>query len=476
LAKISLQTPIRRVPLPAPAMAPVPAPRKARARGSRRYGKMRALTGRLLVLLVVVSAVPLASNRPAWWLIWVFLLGFGTAAYMVRAHMLMAGRPLCSAAFKGVFALALLVPGFALVQALPWAAHLPQAVQALPDLIDVARPASLSVMPRASLLGAIRAVGFILFLILVIESASSPDRARKLGQWLMIGILAHGLFGLIALRVLDDYALWGIKEAYQGMLTGTFANRNSVATFLGFGLVLAVAIAVSRPAGRLNAAYFWAAVAVLALAILLTQSRMGALATALGAAVTFVAGRREQGVGMTAIMRQLGVGLLVLLAALIPLAGTGMVERGLFTLTESWERTSLYAQIWGMIWTRPLTGFGYDAFAPAFEMFRAAPLTTDRYIDLAHNTYLALWVEQGLIVGSIPMVLIGWAALVIVRRLRAGVGGGAMTAAGLGVIVLGATHALVDFSLEIPANVFCFLLIIGLAIAPHRRLADSDRA
>ena len=66
------------------------------------------------------------------------------------------------------------------------------------------------------------------------------------------------------------------------------------------------------------------------------------------------------------------------------------------------------------------------------------------------------------------MILIGWAAVIIMQRLRIDQGDVAMNAAALGVIALGASHSLVDFSLEIPANVYCFLLIVGLAIAPAR--------
>jgi O-antigen ligase len=340
-------------------------------------------------------------------------------------------------------------------------------------------------MPGASLLGAIRAVGYLIFLILAIEVGTQPDRTHRLGLALMIGIMLHGIFGLVSLRLLDDYSLWGVKEVYQGMLTGTFVNRNSIATFLGFGLILAVAFAMvwghrasllAPDRGytalltpqRLEIVGLWFAAGVLALAILLTQSRMGAAATTAGAFVTFIVLRVTFRTRPLRIALEGGIGLLVLLAFLIPAAGTGLIERALFTLVESSDRVSLYIQTWGMIQDRPLTGFGYDAFAPAFELYRDDPFVVDRYADLAHNTYLALWAEQGLVIGSIPVVLTAWAMVMIIQRLRSGEGDMAVTAAAIGVITLGALHSLVDFSLEIPANVYCFLLIVGLAMARSR--------
>ena len=463
-------------------------------RGSLRYGRLNTVAGRLLVLLVILSAIPVASNRPVLWLLWTLLLGLGGSIYLARSQVLMGQRrALQVSQFRLFFGLALLVPLYAAVQWLPLAGYLPMALQPLPaTLSEIVRPDSLSVMPGASLLGAIRAAGFLVFLILVIEVGTQPERTHALGLALMTGIMVHGLFGLVSLRLLDDYSIWGVKEVYQGMLTGTFVNRNSIATFLGFGLVLGVAFAMVRghrastvvpgrgytallTPERLEVIGLWFVVGMLALAILLTQSRMGAVATAVGAFVTFIVLRLTFRTRPLRIALETAIGLLVLLAFLIPAAGTGLIERALFTLVESSDRMSIYLQTWGMIQDRPLTGFGYDAFAPAFELYRDDPLVSERYVDLAHNTYLALWAEQGLVIGSIPVVLTGWAGVMILQRLRKGEGDTAMNAAALGVITLGAVHSLADFSLEIPANVYCFLMIVGLAMArPRLSPAGSD--
>jgi O-antigen ligase len=472
-----------------------PRPVRRATQGSRRYGRLNTLTGRLLVLMVIMSAVPVASNRPAWWLVWTLLLGLGGMAYMLRTHWLARGRRLQITRFRLFLALALLVPAYAVLQSLPLATHLPLALQTLPPrLPDMLRPESLSVMPGASFLGAIRAVGFVVFLILVIEIGTEAERTHALGLMLLGGIVLHGMFGLVALRLLDDFAIWGDKEVYRGVLTGTFVNRNSVATFLGFGVVLAVAFAMVRAhrasllapdrglaalltPQRLEVIGLWLAAALLGLAILLTQSRMATAATAAGTLVTFITLRLAFRQRPGRIALEAVAGLVVLVAFLIPAVGEGLVERALFTLVESTDRVSIYVQTWGMIQERPLIGFGHDAFATAYEMYRDEPLVSERFVDMAHNTYLALWAEQGLVVGSIPILLTGWAGLMIVQRLRRDEGDMAVNAAALGAITLGGLHSLADFSLEIPANVYCFLLIVGLAIArPRLPVASEDAA
>ncbi len=474
-------------PMPDTRPRPVIRRRMNREQGASRYGRMNNWVGFFLMGLVVISAVPVASNRPSWWLLWTMILGGVGIFYVLRAQFLMGNRRVFqSSQYQMFLSLAFIVPVYAVIQALPLADVLPNALLHLPVGIPTGiTPHSISVMPNASVLGALRAMGFILFLILTLEVGTKADRNHSLGFWLMIGILAHGLFGMIALKFLDDFSLWGVKDTYFDVLTGTFVNRNSIATFLGFGLILGVSYALERGAKaalaekdrgyatlltpvRIEIVSFWLVVIILAFAIILTQSRMGAFATFLGAYTTFLTARLISKAPMGKIFFESILGIGVIATFLIPAAGSGVVERALFTLVESNDRVSIYTQTWGMIQDRPWTGFGYDAFAPAFELYRSPPLVAENYVDLAHNSYLALWSEQGIIIGSIPMVLIAWSFWIIIQRLQARAGDMALNMAALGVIVLGAVHSTTDFSLEIPANTYCFVFIVGLAIARPR--------
>lgn len=487
MAKLIIMPPPKALVDKVPAMVTRDSTRQRRQRGAARYGRMNNWVGFFLVGLVLISAVPVASNRPSWWLLWTMTLGVVGIFYVLRAQFLMGQRRAFQSSQYHLFlGLAFLVPIYALIQALPLAQILPAVLLAVPSNLPAELlPHSISVMPDASVLGALRAIGYIVFLILILEVGTQDDRNHSMGFWLMLGILAHGLFAMISLKFLDDFSLWGVKDSYLGVLTGTFVNRNSIATFLGFGVILGVAYALERGARarlvekdrgyqaiftpiRIEIISLWLVVIILAFAIILTQSRMGTFATALGAYVTFLTARLISKAAIGKILLESFVGIVILSLFLIPSAGTGVVERALFTLVESNDRLAIYAQTWGMILDRPLAGFGYDAFAPAFELYRAAPLVAENYVDLAHNSYLALWSEQGIIFGSIPMVLIAWSFWMIVQRLRSGQGDLALNMAALGVIVLGAVHSTADFSLEIPANTYCFLMIVGLAIARPR--------
>ena len=128
-------------------------------------------------------------------------------------------------------------------------------------------------------------------------------------------------------------------------------------------------------------------------------------------------------------------------------------------------RGDLYAQVLGMIAARPWLGYGGGAFEAAYPLVHLPPVSPDLVWDKAHSTYLSLWAELGVIAGSIPMLLvagIGADALRLYLRRR---GDWACPAAAVSAIVVVAIHSVVDFSLEIEANVFLFLAILAVGVA-----------
>lgn len=480
--------------LAAPVTRDAPTKRRRRSgfASSPRYSGLNDRMATVLSLLVLIIAVPMASNRPIWWLVWGIVIGGLACIYLWRSRRIDRARRLQIQSYRVLFGVALLVPVFALLQALPYAQFLPAGLTALPAALQGIKPPALSVLPDASVLGALRAMTYLTFLFLVIEVATRPSRTSRMMKILFFGMVLHAIYALIALNLLGDFVFWGPKRAYLGAATGTFVNRNSFATFLGFGLILGVAIIFERraaPKGRvarkphllspenLEAVFYGLMIAVVALALLATQSRMGAFASLLGLLTTFTLLRRNGGASIGRLAAEIGVTLVVLGVFFVGMGGDTL-QRLLFLETDSGTRLDLYRQTWAMITVRPLSGFGYDSFAAAFELFRQPPLLSERDVDLAHNTYLTLWAEQGLIIGSLPPLLLlamGW---LILRNQSKDKDKQAISAAALGVMVLGAVHSTVDFSLEIPANVVLFIAVIGMAL-PNRRLkapAESKSA
>lgn len=440
---------------------------------------LRSLVAVGLVAIVVLAPLPVGSNRAAAWLVWTAVMA-GLAALMLGQRALMpqrAAQGTLRAPELVAAALALAVWGA--VQIVPGLGHDPAFWSGLPDT-GTAPPATISLAPGATALAMLRIFGSALFLGLILRVAGRPDRALRMAWVIYAGIVAHAVWGLIAWRLLGDIHFWGAKTDYRGVVTGAFINRNSFATFLGMGACLGLSLMLDRgrrpqirragggwaSAERLTTLLLWIGFALVILALVGTQSRMGLFATACGLALVLMlapagqTGRRRLWAALA------GVAVLGLLAA------PGVLERSLFVAGAGEARAELYRQVWQMIRARPLAGYGLDAFAPAFELFHAPPVSAQYVWDLAHSSYLTLWVEAGLVVGSLPMLA---GALALRRLARRAVPGaaegaaGALARAGLGALTLGAIHALVDFSLEMQANLFLLLALVALGLAPRRR-------
>ena len=129
----------------------------------------------------------------------------------------------------------------------------------------------------------------------------------------------------------------------------------------------------------------------------------------------------------------------------------------------------LYRQVLGMIADRPLTGWGLDCFPLAFELAHSPPVSSGLVWDHAHNSYLALWSEMGLIAGSAPMLGLFLIALRLWTTVRRSAPRPRpLAAAALGLIAAEAVHGLGDFSLEITGNLYLFLAALALGLAEGR--------
>lgn len=443
---------------------------------------MNDRTGYFLVALVIAAPVPQASLPMVWWLVLSALILLATTSYMLRGARLDPGRPLQLMRHRAPFLLVLPVLFFILLQGLPLAGLFPAGLH-LPAL-PVEPPASISVLPTATLAGALRVLAYMAFFALALEAGGQAARAERLGWLIFFGIVAHAVWALVALNLLGDYVPWGEKPGYQGVATGTFVNRNSFATFLGFGVVLGIALSVERARGprirqsrgrhllsaeNVEIAAVWVAVAVIGAALAATGSRLGAAATLVAVAAVALVLRAKSGASPRRVMAEAAAVVLAFGILALAQGGTEVVERMLFISVDSGSRADIYAQILPMIAARPLAGYGWDAFAPAFELFRQPGLNPDGSLLLAHSTYLTLWVELGLVIGSLPVIAALVVGVSLVRRLVRRTTHLAMPAAGLGALVLGGVHSLFDFSLEMPANMLLFLALLALGAARRRK-------
>lgn len=453
-------------------LAPVSKPTKRSSQSdATRQTSLNNLLGWAVLFLVVVAPLPFGSNRPIFWAAWAVYVGFVGMVYFVglaRTGERLRFRPGNMSIAIGLF---VATCAYLLFQCIP----LGQVPVPVAGEIPLAAR-SLSIAPNMTVLMLLRQLTFGVLFMLTLQISVNDKRRTTFLHIILMSVIAYGVYGLVSLQA-GDTILGLQKWAYLGSATGTFINRNSFATYLGFGALIALANAcgtIVRQAerhkhdGRIQNGVstillYLIAYAFLVGVVIATQSRMGLFATGMGSlallimTVSTVRGAKLAIYLIPAVLVILGGGLF--------LYGGGLFERAGTVEFSADVRLNLYRQVLELIALRPWTGFGGGSFELAFPLVHMPPVSPDVIWSKAHNTYLTLWSELGLIFGTLPMLAIAFVAFRLLGNLRRGRGSWTTQAMGVGVIVLGAVHSLADFSLEIEADTFLFLVLIAAAVA-----------
>ena len=439
----------------------------------------------LLLAVVLLAPLPLGSNRPLpasalAAAVGALLCAWGLAQLVARAPATALVQP-----FWPAMVVCGLAAAWAMVQAVPFtptALHHPDW-HAAREVLGAAAAGAISVNPGATwnrLMGLL-AYGGIFWLALQLCRPSA--RAHQVLLALVIGGLLYAVYGLADL-------FW----SRGGVVTSTFVNRNSYATyagltlFCGLGLVLRELMRRASPGGsfgrtllemaaRLDAPLAIGVITCLVAgtALLLTQSRGAVIALCAGLVAFVWSLRRMAAVTSRTFFRASAAFALGLVLGIALLAGEETFGRFVDADTHALSRLAYYGTTWQAIGDRPLLGTGYGTYADAFRAYNH-PGTGTYFLDKAHNTYLQMIMELGW-----PAAAALWSGLglLVLRCLqvpsfhsRDAVYPAVLAACS----ALVAVHSLVDFSLEMPANAATYALLLGVACAQSARARGNRGA
>ena len=459
------------------------APRFAGALGPS--GRIRERSGRweavllwLLLAAVLLAPLPLGSNRPLpasalSAAVGALLCLWGIGRLVAPTSATVALRPFWPAMI--LFGLA---AAWAAVQAVPFtpaSLHHPLWRESS-EVLGHPYAGAISLNPAATwnrLMGLL-AYGGIFWLALHL------CRSRARAHQVLFALAAGGLL----------YAGYGLLDFFQsgaGLVTSTFVNRNSYATyagmtlFCGLGLVLGELTREARAGfslrrialdvlARLDAplAIGLTTCLVAGTALLLTGSR-GAFVALCAALVAFVWSlRRMAFVTSAAFVRTTAVFSIGLFLGIVWLAGEETLGRFPQADAHAVNRIAYYRTTWEAIRDRPLLGTGYGTYADAFKAYNH-PGTGTYFLDKAHNTYLQIIMELGWPAAAALFSAIGLPVIGCLQG-QSWHGRSAVCPAVLAACsALVAVHSMVDFSLEMRANAATFALLLGLVCAQSLR-------
>lgn len=360
---------------------------------------------------------------------------------------------------------------------------------------------------------------FMLFsLLLVMALAPLPLGSNRPASWSLMALVVGGLiiaWGLLAsvrptlFRLQGRDAVWpallwglviawllfqasgpqflwhpfwdlaaGLGEPTRGAISvAPFDTGSTAMRMMAYGGIFWLAVQTGRDEAepvirtrrtdlsRVGAGLILVAVAIIGVALILTHSRAGLVATGVGMATLVVAHlwrwRRIPGWGMVA------GGVVLAASVLLFAAGTGTFERKV-DKAEAGElggRTWLFQRTISAIADEPLTGHGAGAFESYFQRYKNADFGGVYSISKAHNSYLEFAADAGIPALIVVVVVIGGIALTSLAGMRRRKQDASYPAIGFAATALVALHSLVDFSLQIPAVAIMYATILGIGYA-----------
>ena len=310
-------------------------------------------------------------------------------------------------------------------------------------------------------------------------------RSRQQIQWLILGLLALGLFesvyGLFQLVMEEPHILWWEKAYYVDVATGTFINRNHLAGFLSMLICLGVGYlwTLGREEKRIFRKRSWydrmegwgrtfgtkGVIVLLCIAVMITgllgsASRGGILSLLTG--LIFMIG-----LIVARFFKSKNAFVFVFLLSVVCMyagyvAADRVIERFQHAESGFESRLAMTRATWVMGNDFPLTGTGLGTFEYVFPGYQHT--WTNKLIEYAHNDWVQLFAETGWVgffIVALGLVLflifsvVRWRS----RRNSFSVGTGL---GGMGALVAISTHSLSDFNLHMPANAFLLALIVAI--------------
>ncbi len=445
---------------------------------------------KIFLYTLLLAPIPLGANIPWAWSLYTLLMALIGLVVCVSAlvhkmqltNLSVVKYPfflVCIPVIWGILQLSTVVPD-------DWQHPFWQlASEQLPETIQ----SYISLAPKETATALMKLGSYILIFFLSLQFNRQSEQAILTFKRIAYAGFIYAVYGLIVYWGDFNTLLWFDKWAYKNLVTSTFVNRNSYATYAGLTLLASFPLSFDKIQSNLQYGltshygrqYFventlirgWLPLLlsiIIMTALVLTQSRGGFLSTGVAILAFFI---------VLIVSRKIKNPMpVILLLVVVTLVSWGLMERSIDNIinridgitVETDERLLVYDIVERANVENRWLGVGYGSFENSFNLYRDE--TIKLHYDKAHNTYLEDIFELGLIPASALFAAIVLLALQCLRGVWVRRKDWIYPALGFAASVLVGVHALVDFSLQIPAVTYTYALIMGAAVAqslPTRR-------
>jgi O-antigen ligase len=347
---------------------------------------------------------------------------------------------------------------------------------------DAAR--GLTFDPNATRVVLIQLAGLIVYFAAALAFIDSPRRLRLVARLVIVFGFLLAVYGMMQHFINPSTIFW-VREPKQAEPFGPYINRHHFAGYMELVLAMPLGLMFVGAIERERILLYAFASAMMAIALVLTNSRGGMLSMVceilfLAIIAATVRGRRRRGdepedrrTRVRAAAVRLGLGFAMIIAVFIGVLYFGGDEAltRLVGTVDSSDPTTGRTHFWGgtveIIKDHPLTGAGLGAFSAAYPRYDTA--NGNYRLEQAHNDYLQILSDGGMVGGLLGLVFVVLLFRTALKRMqthdkfRRGVALGALSGCA-GVLV----HSFFDFTLHTTANGLMFLLLAALATVNGR--------
>lgn len=282
------------------------------------------------------------------------------------------------------------------------------------------------------------------------------------------------------------YGFWApLTQTPDPRPLGPFVNRNDLATWLVLAIPIVIGYGAARTVPQLRGQRLRVglaqaldtrttilifAVFLMTAALVASLSRSGLVGLAAALVTLGILGRPRLG---HAGSRAFAASLVVVLVMALPFTNVGALggRWGDALPTDVGNRVAIWRDSWSMARDFFGTGVGVGAFERAMLVYQRGSRLM--FFNHAHNEYLQVLAEGGLLVAVPAAVGVVAAVAVAIRSLRRDSGAGFWFRAGAVSGLLGvAIQSVWDTGLRMPANGMLFA--VAAAMALHQSVGSSD--
>jgi O-antigen ligase len=437
----------------------------------------------VLMLCLAVVTTTLAFGTVHAWSLAVFQLSAALVfvLWMMdawRTGVLRVSRNALQLPLVGLFAVGL-------VQLLPFGAGAAEAVSGAAG-VEPAR--AFSYDPQATRVALAQLAGLTVYFAAALAFVDSPRRLRLLTRLVIVFGFLLAVYGLMQ-HFVNPRTIFFVREPKQAEPFGPYINRHHFAGYMELALAMPLGLLFAGAVGRERVALYAFASAIMAIALVMTNSRGGLLSMVcevlfLAAVSTLARSRsrereeRDRAARLRSAAVRVGLGFAMVLAVFVGVlyfGGEDALSRVAGTVYSD-DPTTGRAHFWrgtlGIIRDHPVLGTGLGSFGAVYPRYDTGNGTYR--LEQAHNDYLQVLSDAGVVGGVLGLLFVGglfWLALKRMHspdRFRRGVALGALGGCA-GVLV----HSFFDFTLHTTANALLFLLLAALATV-NGRVEEPD--